>query len=275
MAFRTALVAIILIAQHFALPPSTSAQSKAPYAHGSDQVTQKTSGGVLFNPLQQKPVSYEDSSFRMALIGPPGKFALQVEEKATSGGKHFVQLPEEVAQVNEIRRVQGAKAAVVAMVNGDVWECIIVDLNNARLADKFLCYEPNVSPDGQFISFVKFFPPHGGDDPEDHYMLYDLSKDAAGNRPSGVAANDSKAVGVTVYPVGTGNRPFDNIHHAEPAAHRLSSAGFFWNAAGNKVVFADAYEGQISVIAVSISSRRIATLKHHSHAAAQAGHVHS
>ena len=224
------------------------------------KVADEAGGPVLFDPTHQKPIRYEDNTVEIAAVAKAGKLALEVENKEVPG-KRVLQMPEDLAQVNEIRRVQDGKATVIGMVNGDVWEVVIVDLGHVTLSDRFLCYEPAVSPDGQYVSFVKFFPPHGGDDPEYHYMLYDLSKDADANRPPGIPPTNWKTVGVTVYPTGVGNREFDTLRHPAPAAHMLSSEGFFWNPAGESFVFADEYNGRISVVVVSINSQRLATTR--------------
>lgn len=138
------------------------------------------------------------------------------------------------------------------MFSGDLWEVAVIDVDRPSVSDRFLGYEPTMSPDGHYISFIKFFPPHAAENAEDHYMLYDLIKDAAHNRPRGNSFDDWQTVGVTVYPSGIGNHDVDNLHRPQSAVHMLSSEGFFWDSSSDQLVFADDYQGSTSVVLVDV-----------------------
>jgi hypothetical protein len=96
------------------------------------------------------------------------------------------------------------------MASGEVYEVIIVDTVNCHIVDHFWCYEPNVSPNGRLIAFIKFYPPHFVPDITDIVMIYDFTRGAAGNRPSSPGMVPDINVGMRVYPPGT-NTPDDNI----------------------------------------------------------------
>ena len=192
----------------------------------------------LFDPLHQRPLSYADESLTINVVVRGGRISLDIRQGPRPISRELP-LPDDMAQVNEIRRTQPNKVVVIGMFSGDIWEVVVVELSGPSITDKFLCYEPSVSPDGRYVSFIKFFPPHSADGAEDHYMLYNLRKDAAHNRPAGTNKSDWQTVGVTIYPPGIGNHNFDNLHHPESAIHMLSSDGFFWDNAGSQVVFAD------------------------------------
>jgi hypothetical protein len=207
--------------------------------------------GVLFDPLHQRPLVYIDKAVAVKLRVAGERLSVDVESPTGTVPKH-VALPADMAQANEIRLVQPKKLVVVGMFSGDVWEIAILDLDRWAVSDKFLCYEPKISPNGEYISFVKFFPAHAAEGAEDHYMIYNLMKDAPHNRPLETAPDDWQTVGETVYPVGIGNHDFDNVRRTESLIHVLSSDGFFWNAQSDQLVFADAYQGRISIISVEI-----------------------
>lgn len=213
-------------------------------------LAQESSDHLLFDPDHQKSIEYSDASLNVRVIPVATKLALRLQ-KAGQALK-TVDLPENMVQVNKLARTPSGKLVVVGMFNGDVWSVAIISLDALNISDNFLCYEPSLSPDGKYIAFIKFFPPHGAEGAEDHYMIYDLSKSAAQNRPPGIPTTDWKTVGFTVYPSGVGNHEFDNLHSAEGSMHSFSSAGFFWSPAGDKVVFADTCQGGLSILLVEI-----------------------
>lgn len=248
---------VLVLASVSLLPIGSGALGSQTVANGVQQMPQVP--GLLFDPLHQKPLSYSDDTMTIKLAVKGEQLSLAIQRRAAATATQ-VALPGDMAQANEIRRVQPDKAVVVGMLNGDLWEVAVIDLDTPSISDRFLCYEPAISPDGHYVSFIKFFPAHAAEGAEDHYMLYDLWKGSARNRPPSNSPDDWQTVGATVYPVGIGNRDFDNLHRHESAVHMLSSDGFFWNASSNKVLFADSYQGQVSLILVYVE-RTTATTK--------------
>jgi hypothetical protein len=212
---------------------------------------QLQSGGVLFDPAHQRPISLEQNGARITLLTNGDKLRVEIVKPGLNATR--VDLPGEMLQVNDIRHSQSNKIVVIGMFSGDLWSIAIISTDQLALVDYFLCYEPAVSPDGHYIAFSKFFPPHGADGAEYHYMLYDLRKDAAHNRPSGISTSDWKTVGFTLYPFGIGNEEFDNIRRPESEVHMLSSDGFFWSPNSDQVVFADKYKGSITVVVANLA----------------------
>lgn len=209
------------------------------------------SGGVLFDPAHQRPISLEQNGAHITLLTNGDKLRVEILKPGSNAAR--VELPGEMLQVNEIRHSQMNKIVVIGMFSGDLWSVAIISVDQLALVDYFLCYEPTVSPDGHYIAFAKFFPPHGADGAEYHYMLYDLAKDAAFNRPSGVSTSDWKTVGFTLYPFGIGNEEFDNIRRPESEVHMLSSDGFFWSPNSDQVIFADKYKGSTTVVVANLA----------------------
>lgn len=204
---------------------------------------------TTFDPARQRMLSYSDEAVDVVLKVGKERDSLLISTRAT-GKETKVDLPEEMVQVNEIRGVVNSKLAVSGMVNGSGSEVAIVDLAQAKITDKFLCYNPSIAPDGRFIAFVKFYPAHFSEGTEDHYMVYDISKSPRENRPSSVSADDWKVVGDCIYPLGTGNEDFDNLRRPMGGEHESRST-FFWDSK-DKFVFADQVEGLPTVTLVLV-----------------------
>jgi hypothetical protein len=195
------------------------------------QVTAKTS---LFNPNHQKEISTQDKDFTLSSTRSEAGLAVSID------GNHLqsvVPLPEEMEQVNEILRYNN-RAVVIGMVNGSVSEMVVLDLDHRSVIDEFLGFNPVVSPDGRFVAFIKFYPPHFVDGPDDHYMLYDVSKGPSENRPYGTYSSDEMNVGLTMYPAGLGNSDGDNVGVPQTRAHHIAGE-FFWSPDSQQLVFAD------------------------------------
>lgn len=214
-----------------------------------------------FDPSHQKPISYTVKSLRVSLVLGTQRHSLTIANLTTKTEKS-VGLPEEMAQVDEIRMAMGAKVVVRGMVNGSGSEIAVIDIASGSLIDKFICYSPSVSPDGHYIALVKYYPPHFSEGTEDHYLLYDLSRKPADNRPAGVTRDDWMNVGRVVYPVGQGNAPGDNNARPENTRHESKSL-FFWNPLKSQFLFADriSQASEITLVLVDIDSSGTAIVR--------------
>ncbi len=166
-------------------------------------------------------------------------------------GQKDVTLPCCIFQIQEIRR-SADRLIVVGDIAAAASQVVIINLNNSTISDSFLAFYPVISPDGRFIAFVKWFLPHfnpGPDVPEDHEMLYDMTKSALQNRPAGVAPDDDINVGFNVYP-GNGNKDGDN-YVPERLAHS-SPGGTFWSPDSIKLVFADQAQSSLKLVLVKV-----------------------
>ena len=203
-----------------------------------------------FNPSQKKVLSYRGRSLVITLIN--GKKNLAVEVANGSRPAETVQLPSEVVQVNEISAAPNGKAIVLGMVNGTVYEVLILDTAPAVVADRFLAYYPAVSPDGRFIAFVKFYPAHFADGIVDHFLLYDSLRSPSENRAaSTIPLSDHTNVGQPVYPR-IPNREGDNVDVSGPK-HHMMAQGFFWQSDSRRYAFADDRDGEWAALLVSVA----------------------
>lgn len=205
---------------------------------------------TLFNPSLKYLLSYHNGDISIALAYEKKGLAIDIEN--TSQPPHRVQLPSEIVQVNQIAQGPKGKAIILGMVNGSVFEVVIVDLRSELVADQFLAYSPSVSPDGRFVAFVKFYPLHFVDGTDDHYLLYDVIKSPTENRSSGTPPTDHTNVGTQIFPSGN-NLSGDNIGINTLQQHHMAAQAFFWRYDSNQYVFLDLQGGKFRLIGVSTS----------------------
>ena len=192
--------------------------------------------GGLFDPQHQPPVSYQRDDVALRLTQLTDRsLAVLVDRR---GSSFVVPLPTEVVQINEIRTWSDNRAVAIGMLNGSVFEMTIIDLEKRAVLDHFLGFSPALSPNSRFVAYIKFYPPHFSDNPVDHYMIYDLGKSPSENRPASIGGSDFLNVGLTIYPIGVGNKDGDNVGVSEEGAHHAAGE-FFWSADSQKLVFAD------------------------------------
>ena len=221
-----------------------------------DSVKQKIPPVVpiqTFDPAHHESASYADEAIQAALVARQGGNSVKITELSTKE-ERFVQLPEEMAQVDDIHKGVGNRLVVRGMVNGSGSEIVVIDRDSAKVIDKFVCYLPSISRDGRYIAFVKFYPSHFAEGTDDHYMLYDVAKEPVENRPPEIASNDWKTVGKCIYPIGVGNKDNDNVGYSRGSEHS-SRSEFFWNPDQEQVFFADqlATAPQITLVLVDVA----------------------
>ncbi len=201
---------------------------------------------LFFNPKAQKPISLtlddgtvlrttgetevsENFKNYDVVISRPGKLSVSVS------------IPNEIVQINSIIRAVGNQVALIGMVNGSVYKVVLIDVARYQITDQFLAYRPEPSPNGRFIAFVKFYPPHGyGPDfypagPSDFVMVYDTILGPSGNRPAGVNIDDKIDVGTAVYPTGVKTQD-PNVGLPEADTNSVTGE-FFWAPDSSKFVF--------------------------------------
>jgi len=138
------------------------------------------------------------------------------------------------------------------MVNGDVHEVVIIGVATGNITDKFYCYEPVLSPSKRFLVFIKFFPAHFVEGVSDKYLFYDFQKSAKANRPRNVGLGDPQNVGQVLYPPTAKNQVGDNTGRPPSEVHMLASGTFFWSPKGDRVAFADTYQGKVTLVVVGL-----------------------
>lgn len=210
-----------------------------------------------FDPEHQRPVALETDTMSAEVIsntpdpvtGSSKLIRLRFSGKAK---EVVVHLPFEFAQVNTIEQGSAGKLIIIGMRAGDDYEIGILDTNTSQLIDHFTCFDPSISPNGQYIAFTKSYPLHGIESAADHSMLYVVARSPKENRPEGTSLSEYENVGFEVYPPGMGNWDRDNVDVASAADYHLAG-GYLW--IGNEqYVFASGVSGQLSLIWVSIAN---------------------
>jgi hypothetical protein len=205
----------------------------------------------LFDPSRKMALSYRSENLTITLINGKKNLAVDVENRSFKS-TGTIDLPSEIVQVNEIQEGPGDRAIVIGMVNGSVFEAVILDTHSIRVVDYFLAYSPSISPDGRFVAFVKFYPAHFAVGTDDHYLLYDVSRSAPENRAANVSSSDHVDVGIPAYPRGI-NRAADNADVPGVQQHHMMAQAFFWQSDSDRYAFADEYAGGIDLVVISTS----------------------
>lgn len=159
--------------------------------------------------------------------------------------------------IDQVCELPGNRIAVFGNSGAYGTNISIVDTQKAALVDTFLVYDPILSPNKRWLVYRKFFPRQTDLPPSDEYLLYDLSRSPAQNRPSEPFSLDrlDTDVGTPIYPVGWKNEPGDNIGAPESQRHAHVSP-FFWSPDSRAVVFADMIqEGRPDVVLVMIDDK--------------------
>jgi hypothetical protein len=119
----------------------------------------------------------------------------------------------------------------------------IVDRKTGELLDSFEAYDPVVSPDQHWLIMRDFYPAQSEVSDSEEYLLYDLTKDPAGNTVPNRPAYTGKVRGRVVYPVVAQGVPFEHSGLDDKQRHGFGSKSFYWAPGGQAVVFADITEG--------------------------------
>jgi hypothetical protein len=149
-------------------------------------------------------------------------------------GNTGIPLPRSITQLSEVCPLSSGLLAVFGDFGGT--EVLIVDPAKKTLDDSFAAYHPVISPDRRWIAFVKMYPLHGVDG-SDQYMLYDLAKPAAANRPDG-NAKDTTEVGRVIFPPGHENFPGSNINLPKSQQHH-GGTRIHWAPDSRAIAFED------------------------------------
>jgi len=161
--------------------------------------------------------------------------SLVTPKEATRG----VDLPAEIDAVDTIAKVYDSQIAVVGEVSSSGKEVVVYDKKGHKQLDKFLCYQPTISPNGAYIAFTKFFPGHFVTEQQasNYAMLYDLKSGAVSNRAIGTGVDEMEDVGSLLYPQLNGSP--ENGASAGLPVHTFMSDNYFWSQDSAKVLFLD------------------------------------
>jgi hypothetical protein len=138
-----------------------------------------------------------------------------------------------------------------------VW---ILSQIDGKVLDHIGSRDPVVSPNQHWLVYRKFYPPRV-EIVTESYLLYDLTKDAAGNRLRNEEPGYPVRPGRQVYPVTAHHIPFHIMDSLEPL-HEFVSESLFWSSDSRFVAFADSTGGTESVVLVKVDERDLTTYVH-------------
>lgn len=240
--YRMIAYAVILVA---GIPWLANSQQ------GSQHIVVKVGDQSRFEPGTKQSINISANGVHATLeSGNPYRVIYTRSNKTTT-----VSLPETLLYAETLHLFDSDRLVVTGMVSGDVSIVAIVDLDRGETIDSFWCYQPAISPDGHYIVFIKFFPPHGISSADDHYMLYNVSLTPTENRPDlkkwpkpwEIVGWD---VGEPLYPPGIANLPGNNFNVGDRPVHILAS-DFFWNKASSEVIFLEEFKGVYTIVATN------------------------
>ena len=210
-------------------------------------------------PVLAAVASFQDGAFSAKVAKATGALAIDL---ASAAGQPAVRIPlgSAVTQVKSIQRA-GDKLVVMGDLGaGGATEVSIFDLPSRSLSDRFWAIAPALSPDGQWVAFVRFYPMGGVSGVESQYRLYHLAQSPAQNRAAfaGVAAGDIgpsalQDVGFALYPSYGGQSAPDNVGVADRLGHRHAS-GLFWSADSKSVGFVDVRGGKARTVVTTLAA---------------------
>jgi hypothetical protein len=182
---------------------------------------------------------------------PSGITAVSTGEKpvlsvALAGSQAKVRINAD--RVDQVCPIAGSRLVVFGSLSEVVWDVAIINVVDGRVLDEFWTYNPSISPDQRWLVFRDFYPFTTDVTPSDQYLLYDLRKDAAGNRIP--LSGHAEAAGETIYPAVPNHVPFNNLGVPDDQIHQFRSDAFYWKPDSSSVIFADEFRGQVSIILV-------------------------
>lgn len=177
-----------------------------------------------FTPNNPPMVGYQDNNLKLSTIYTENQILLQIESPISA--PLLVTLPDEMAQVTNLKPIYGDQIAAMGLVNSTVSEIAIINWKKRKIVDTFYGYKPTISPDGRWIAFQEFFPPHFNDDIHSSYRVYDTSLDAKGNRHGLPDISNAQLVGIIVYPL-----------QANVQIDHVMAGNFFWGTQSNQFIF--------------------------------------
>jgi len=209
-----------------------------------------------FDPLRSRALHSKLGDREVSLVGT-SKCA-----ECTSGMRHTIrlttgkayrdfELKNETVQIDQLVLTRHGKIVVIGRVLPSTSIVTLLDTASGSVLDMFFCFDPSLSPDGSYISFVKVYPAHFVQGESAQYELYRVAWSAEENRGPGIPVSDFTNVGQPIYPTNALNKSNDNLNLGESDRHHLGSSDFFW-LSDQTVVFGDHYSGRLNLVRVAL-----------------------
>lgn len=222
-------------------------------AFGRSQILQNRPE-LCGNPGRAVPLP-EGTVFETA-DGLPANFTLKLKD----GGSKTVVL-RIASSVLQVCPIAGDRLLVFGYVGRDGPWVTILSRIDGREIDTIASRNPMVSPDQHWLIYRDFYPA-SATLVDEAYLLYDLTKDEAGNRPPKLDRRLPRSNGRQVYPVTTDHFAGRSDEMPEPA-HGFVSDSFYWSPDSRFVAFGDGTPANPkSIILVKVGEADLTTYVH-------------
>jgi hypothetical protein len=174
---------------------------------------------------------------------------------AIKGDTGTSEIPFDGRHVEQVCPLSGNRLLAFGQMAPAAYYAAIIDLKDAKLVDGFRSWgAPVISPDQRWLIMKAFYPEHSDAPFSDEYLLYDLTRDRAGNTKPGVTQYTEEMRGRVVYPAVDRGTPFESFNLPPNEQHNSRSTWYYWASDSSAVLFADSVEAVVSVVLVRTDS---------------------
>jgi hypothetical protein len=206
-----------------------------------------------------KPNERPPFPFNLSAVSTNAKTDLTV---SLSGSTAKILMPT-VRKVEEVCPLTGNRLLVFGDTGNGSYDAYLIAESTGVVLDSFIAFTPAVSPDQHWLAMRDWIIPQAELPATEQYLLYDLTKDAAGNRS--FPWSDPRQVpryGRTMYPVTPNRVPFENHGVREDQVHTFWGESFYWAGDSKSLVFADRTQGGLAMVLVQVGEKELTTLLH-------------
>jgi hypothetical protein len=167
-------------------------------------------------------------------------------------------------RVRQVCVIPSGRYLLFGDTGDDSYQVTILSGDSGSLVDQFDAYNPIVSPDQRWLIRRHFYSGHSEVPFSEEYLLYDLTKDAAGNTVGRPTPYIENMRGRVVYPAVADGAPFEHAAYAltDNQTHVFRSKSFYWSSDGTTVLFADSVKDVLSLVLVVLDPSEPKTLVH-------------
>jgi len=154
------------------------------------------------------------------------------------------------ARVEQVCPIASGRYLVFGRTSANSYQVFILNGDTGGIADKFEAYDPVVSPDQHWLVRRDFYSGHSEVPFSEEYLLYDLTRDAAGNTAGTPTPYTEGMRGRVIYPVVADEKPFEHAAYALPEQqmHVFRSNSFYWSSDSRAVLLADSVQDALSLV---------------------------
>jgi hypothetical protein len=205
-------------------------------------------------------MSAESADVRFSWVGTRANFTFVFDVlNKRNGDQSQIVVSNQTRVLQQMYVVNANRGYILGEFSSGIPIATVLDFSTRTAIDQFLLYRPSLSDDRRYLSFMRFFPPHGDPNVSSQYMVYDLTALPTQNRVSGnLNPQDLENVGIPYFPANGTNVPSNNGIVHEPA-----SPSFFWLQDKHVVTIADRAQSAIRLVVLDlrggIQNRRVFT----------------